>query len=595
MKIWPILLLFVALFIFGCDGWDHGGNNTTACPATCTFGCMPDNVTCRSVPDPCINLTCTDKCEDTSVLNTKGECDHETGLCTYKKMVCVFGCVNDSCRPEPLCPQNCPFGCEPGTDVCISPTCPSDCTYGCIPGTLQCNSIPPSSGIKNGDFEEGYMGWNVSGIAFGSAPTSAAFINAHQLYRNVPYSGYSGAYFASSYFPRMDKRAMGNLTSEQFFINKDYLEFLVVGDYSAQVYVELVVNKTVVKHVEPDNSYSPFQKITWNVSKYRGQSANINVVDASTTASIDVDNFMLLDSPSLSPGEPYVDFYGNFSIVPPRNWLVVHPSVQGEVFIYGSKDDNITSQLTVISEKVTQNETAETYLEKGKGGLNILLQNYSEISESNITIGGLDAKQLDYVYISGGIAVEGREVFLLHNGLCYKISGTAAESAFSKYVNDFNNSINSFRVPYTNNRYKFSLVYPPDWQASEGLMGATVAFTGTKDGNFTPICYVGEEQLGSNYTLMDYVNKSKASMASLLSNYTPISERSRVINGENAYELVSTYMSNMTGGNKLKLQQAVVLIKNGIGHTITCTITPELFDKHHPEFESLITSFRFAR
>jgi len=587
MKIWYLFILFAALFIFGCDG-KNGGNNTTGCPVTCRLGCLPDNVTCRNPSDPCANVTCSDKCEDAGMLGTNGQCNSETGMCEYKKMSCIFGCFNDSCRPEPLCPVNCPFGCEPGTDICVSPTCPSNCNYGCIPSTLQCNTIPPSSGIKNGDFEEGYMGWNVSGIAFGSAPTSADFINSQKLYHNVPYSFYSGAYFASSYFPQMDKGAMGKLTSEPFFINKNYLEFLVVADYSGQIYVDLTVNGTVARHIEVDNSFPPFKKITWNVSEYRGQSGVINVVDLANRASIDVDDFMLVDTPSMQPGQAYIDSRRNFSIVPPRNWVVVQPNIPGEVFFYGSRYNNFTAEIIVISERVNSNETLETYFAKGKTGFSLLLRNYSAISESDVTIGGLNAKQIDYTYTLFGMHLESREVFLVHNRVGYKISGTAAESSFGRYLDEFSSSINSFRIFYTNARYNLAINYPPTWQVSEGLLGSTVTFIGPRDGNSTSNCNVGEENVLSNTTLSEYVNDFKTVLSNTFANYTLLSERDRTINGEDGYELISTY--NLLGN--LNEVQHVIILKNGIAHVITCTSSQELFGKYEPTFEGIITSFK---
>jgi hypothetical protein len=589
MKLWYLFILLVALFILGCDGNNHGGNNTTGCPVTCTLGCLPDNVTCRSPADLCANVTCSDKCEDSGVLDTNGECDSATGQCVYKKLPCIFGCFNGSCSSEPLCPVNCPFGCEPGTDVCVNPTCPSDCTYGCIPGTLQCNAVPPSSGIKNGDFEDGYQGWNTTGNAFGSAPTSADYVNSQKLYRNVPYSGYSGAYFASSYFPQMDKGAMGTLTSEPFFINKDYLEFLVVADYSGQVYVDLIVNDTVVYHLEPDNSYPPFERITWNVSDYRGQSGVINVVDLSDRASIDVDDFMLVNTPSKQPGQPYIDTYGKFLMVPPRNWIIVQPGMPGEVFFYGSKDNNFTINLLVISEKVNSNDTTESYFSKGKTGFSLLLQNYSSKSETNVNIGGLDAKQIDYTYTLLGQHLESREVFLVRNGIGYKISATSAEASFSTHLDEFSNSMSSFRIIYTNATYNIAITYPPTWQVSEGLLGSTVTFMGPKDGNFTPNCNVGEENVQSNTTLSEYVNDAKTTLSSTLSNYTLLSEGDRTINGENGHQLISSY--SMVG--KTNEVQSIIILKNGIAHVITCTSSKELFGKYEPVFESVITSFRF--
>lgn len=443
MKAEFIILLFFALLFFGCT---NGGGTVKVCPSNCTYGCLADNITCAPPPpNPCENVTCPDRCEDENTLNTNGQCNPETGECVYRKNVCPFGCENNTCRMAPRCPATCPFGCEPGTDVCRSAVCPEYCRYGCIPGTIQCNSEPPSSGIKNGDFEEGYAGWNVSGIAFGSSPFEGAVANAQQLYLKEPYSGYSGAYFASSYLPNMDKRAMGNLTSEPFFINKKYLEFLVIAQLSAQVYVELVVNKTVVYHLEPDNPYPPFQRVTWNLSNYIGKTAFIRVVDASNRHYIEVDDFRLVDTPSPKAGQPYVEPSGKFSIVPPLNWFIGQAPAQGQAFIYGSKENNFTNQITVISEEVNPGETTELYFAKGKTGLELLLQNYSKIAEQDVVIDGLNAKQIDYTYTSMGISLKTREVFLVYNGVGYKISATTAEQSFERHSKEFDETIKSFK------------------------------------------------------------------------------------------------------------------------------------------------------
>ena len=447
MKTRLSIMLLLALLLLGCDGKPPDGNGSKTCPSTCQYGCLPDNVTCASPPaNLCKNVTCLDKCEDENILDTNGQCDNATGSCTYRKSICVFGCENDSCRKAPLCPETCPFGCEPGTDVCRSAVCPDYCRYGCIPGTIQCNSEPPSSGIKNGDFEEGYTGWNVTGIAFGSAPSDGALANSRGLYQNVPYSGYSGAYFASSYLPNMDKAAMGNITSEPFFINKKYLEFLVIGQLSGQIYVELIVNKTVVHHLEPDNPFSPFRRVVWNLSAYGGKSGVIKVVDLSNRNYIEVDDFRLVDTPSPNAGERYVDRNRNFSVIPPLNWVVGPGTQQGQLFMYGSRENNYTNQITIMSENVDASETTESYFAKGKTGLALLLQNYSVVSESNVNIGGLDAEQIDYTYVLTNITLRSREVFLVHDNIGYKISAIAAEKSFARHSDEFDACIKSFEL-----------------------------------------------------------------------------------------------------------------------------------------------------
>jgi hypothetical protein len=446
MKIEWVVIMFVALLLLGCNGKPNDGNVNKTCPSTCQYGCLEDNVTCTPAPTHlCAGVKCNDRCEDESILDSNGECDNKTGICIYMKTICPFGCENNSCRIAPVCPSICPFGCEPGTGVCRGAVCPDYCRYGCIPGTTQCNSEPPSSGIKNGDFEDGYTGWNVSGIAFGSSPAEAAKVNAEGFYQKEPYSGYSGSHFASSYLPTMDKRAMGNITSEPFFISKKYLEFLVIGQLSEQVYVGLLVNNTMVYLLNPDNPYPPFIRILWNVSSYVGKNGVIKVVDMSNRNSVEVDDFRLVDVPSPKAGEAYVEPHWNFSILPPLNWFVVQGAVQGQVFIYGPRENNFTTQIMIVPENLNGNETIGTYFAKGKTGLVMLLQNYSIKSESNVTIGGVDARQIEYTYVSMNLRLESREVFLVHDSVGYKVSGTSAEESFGKYSTQFDDSIKSFK------------------------------------------------------------------------------------------------------------------------------------------------------
>jgi len=449
MKIEVALILFASVFLLGCICPPFcpppPPQNQTICPSECKLGCLSNTTTCISTQkDLCTNVTCKDNCEDQNVLNTNGECDPNTGKCVYKKNVCPFGCENDSCRIAPQCPATCPFGCEPGTSVCRIAICPAFCKYGCVPGTTQCNPEPPSSGIKNGDFEDGYMGWNTSGIAFGSAPSDGALANSQGLYHNEPYSGYSGSYFVSSYLPTMDKGAMGTLMSDSFFINKNYLEFLVVGQLSGQVYLDLIVNNTVLYHLEPDNPFPPFKRVVWDVSDYKGQTGVMKVTDASNRNYIEVDDFRLVNMIPPNPGEPYIDKYRNFSIVPPLNWIVEESSVQGEVSIYGATENNFTTQIMVLTSIADINESTETYFGKGKTGLSMLLQNYTKISENDTVIGGINAKQIDYTYVSMNLKVRSRQIFFINNGLRYSITATASEEAFGKHIKQFDDAISSF-------------------------------------------------------------------------------------------------------------------------------------------------------
>jgi len=159
--------------------------------------------------------------------------------------------------------------------------------------------------IPNGDFETGtYEHWSVEENGFGTKPSDMDAANREGLYLDTPYRNYHGRYAASSYLPTRDAGARGVLMSEVFTISKPYLEFLVNGMQNAQIYIELQVEGRAVKHLEPDNPTTHFQRITWNVSKWQGKTARIKIVDESATKPrgyIEVDDFYLTDTPTINP------------------------------------------------------------------------------------------------------------------------------------------------------------------------------------------------------------------------------------------------------------------------------------------------------
>jgi len=162
-----------------------------------------------------------------------------------------------------------------------------------------------SVGIPNGDFETGtYAHWTSSDTAFGTQPSDLEAVNANGLYLGTPYSDYHGQFAASSYLPNRDAGARGTLTSDEFNVSKRYLEFLYTGMQNGQIYVEVTVNGTAVKHFEMDNPSTQFRRASLDLGAYFGRKARISVVDASATKPhgyIEVDDFYLIDTPTVAP------------------------------------------------------------------------------------------------------------------------------------------------------------------------------------------------------------------------------------------------------------------------------------------------------
>ncbi len=233
---------------------------------------------------------------------------------------CRYGCVpgTTTCA-EPGCPPSCLYGCEVNTTVCKQPVCPPSCLYGCITGTTTCKTVIANVSMVNPDFETGtYAGWNVTGSGWGSAPTSGSLANSQHLYYSVPYSGWQGTYFASSY-QTGGRGAVGSLQSAPFTLDKKYLEFLAIGQDDAQLCVALKIedettyldcnalraSPNVIRLFQPTLStvspYSIFKRVSWDVSAYKGKQATIQVIDNSVRSWIEVDDFRQADTSSVTP------------------------------------------------------------------------------------------------------------------------------------------------------------------------------------------------------------------------------------------------------------------------------------------------------
>ena len=100
--------------------------------------------------------------------------------------------------------------------------------------------------------------------------------------------------------------------------------------------------------------------------------------------------------------------------------------------------------MIILTDNADVNETTEIYFAKSKTGLGMLLQNYTEISENDTLIQNINAKQIDYSYVSMNVKVRSRQVFFVYNKLRYSITATAAEQAFDKHLKEFDESIKSF-------------------------------------------------------------------------------------------------------------------------------------------------------
>jgi len=122
------------------------------------------------------------------------------------------------------------------------------------------------------DFESGtYANWTVEGDAFGATPAPGSYT------RPPAAQDCGGKYLANSFNNGDDSR--GTLTSKEFTIERNYINFLIGGGTNPDTYIELLVDgKSVLK------SHSLFetetlQWLTWDVKAYKNKKATIRIVD----------------------------------------------------------------------------------------------------------------------------------------------------------------------------------------------------------------------------------------------------------------------------------------------------------------------------
>ncbi|MFI8347734.1 GH32 C-terminal domain-containing protein [Streptomyces sp. NPDC085596] len=154
---------------------------------------------------------------------------------------------------------------------------------------------PTPEGTVLADFEGGTYGhWTATGDAFGTAPATGTLPDQQQV------SGWLGDGLVNSY--RGGDTGTGTLTSPEFTLDKNYVDFLIGGgDHPATsagpTAVELVVDGRTVRTTTGRNSEA-LDWASWDVRDLRGKRARIRIVDDNTGrwGHLNVDHLVLSDT-----------------------------------------------------------------------------------------------------------------------------------------------------------------------------------------------------------------------------------------------------------------------------------------------------------
>lgn len=197
--------------------------------------------------------------------------------------------------------------------------------------TLTYNPLPKGEVLF--DFERGLDDWEQEGTAFWESPTDGA------LYRQGAIMGRVGRYYVDSF--HNEGKCEGKITSPEFFITKDYINFKIGGAYNPGVTcVNLLVDGKVVR-TETGRNAGSLEWTGWDVSEFRGKAARIQIVsmrddkvyiNVTFNASVYVDQIMLCDELMTRKPEKafWFDYGQDFYAV--RSWSTYAPGENRRVW-----------------------------------------------------------------------------------------------------------------------------------------------------------------------------------------------------------------------------------------------------------------------
>lgn len=137
---------------------------------------------------------------------------------------------------------------------------------------VMANTSCATSDIIIDDFESSdFNKWTVEGEAFGTSPTQGALPHQNEI------SGYLGKGLVNSFHG--GDGTHGSMTSKEFLIERNYINFLLGGGVHDNLYIQLLIDGTNVYKTHPINEGESLQWMTWEVEKYKGKNAVIKIID----------------------------------------------------------------------------------------------------------------------------------------------------------------------------------------------------------------------------------------------------------------------------------------------------------------------------
>ncbi|MCK5852493.1 hypothetical protein KAH27_05630, partial [bacterium] len=198
------------------------------------------------------------------------------------------------------------------------------------------------------DFEgTNWNKWIVEGEAPGTKPTTKTRLEGQSTV-----SGFSGKGYVNTM--HNGDKTVGTLTSPEFIINENYINYLIGGGGGENVYAALIIEGNEVEKAKGINS-EELRWQNWDVKKYKGKKAKYKIVDKANSGwgHINVDNIEFSDYPRFGAGGSVTNTvdYGNISLACLNDYskmLSAYPDAQEEKYITKNSEYSLTDSLPLL-------------------------------------------------------------------------------------------------------------------------------------------------------------------------------------------------------------------------------------------------------
>ncbi len=146
----------------------------------------------------------------------------------------------------------------------------------------------------------------------------------------------------------------------------------------------------------------------------------------------------------------YANSQYGFTVDYPAGWAM-EEGVSGSIVIFkgpvmeetgGRVNINITNEQLPES----SNTSAEDYLNLTDTQLAKGFANYAKLETSDLTVSGIPAKKMIYVFDMQGFNLKANQVYLIEDHNAFTITFVAAPDSYDKYTGESDMVINSFKL-----------------------------------------------------------------------------------------------------------------------------------------------------